>query len=183
VAQIGNVLPDFFNPSFYRNQPPEDTKARRSATSKETAKSRFSSLLEKIAPGDRQDTLLHIPKSEETVTKLLDEVHAAGDALTEKPFPDEIKRYKTAVRSFMSYIVENGFRTEGELGLPRGQKAGFKGLRGSPESREQTLHTQIKVVDEKLEKLAADIMSGQLRQLDLLGRVEEINGLLINMLE
>jgi uncharacterized protein YaaR (DUF327 family) len=182
VAQIGNALPDFFNPSLY-HQPFEGTEARRSAKSKETGKPRFYSLLEKLAPGERRDTLEHMPASEEIVTKLLDEVHSAGDALAEKPFPDEIKRYKAAVRGFMSYIVENGFGTEGEMGLPRGQKPGFKGLRGSPESREQTVHTQVKVVDEKLEKLAADIMSGQLRQLDLLGRVEEINGLLINMLE
>ncbi|MDR0639745.1 MAG: DUF327 family protein [Spirochaetaceae bacterium] len=182
MAQIGNVLPDFFNPLLYR-QPLEDTLTRRSAKSKETGKPRFYSLLEKLSTGERQDTLEHIPVSEEIVTKLFDEVHSAGDALREKPFPDEIKRYKTAVRGFMSYIVENGFGVEGEMGLPRGQKPGFKGLRGSPESKERTLHTQIKVVDEKLEKLAADIMSGQLRQLDLLGRVEEINGLLINMLE
>jgi uncharacterized protein YaaR (DUF327 family) len=182
VAQIGNALPDFFNPLLYR-KPLEDTEARRSAKSKETGKPRFSSLLEKLTTGERRDTLERIPASDEIVTRLLDEVHSAGDALAEKPFPDEIKRYKTAVRGFMSYIVENGFGTEGELGLPRGQKAGFKGLRGSPESREQTLHTRIKVLDEKLEKLAADILGGQLRQIDLLGRVEEINGLLINMLE
>jgi uncharacterized protein YaaR (DUF327 family) len=182
VAQIGNALPDFFNPLLYR-RPLEDAETRRSAQAKETGKRHFSSLLEKLTTSERRDTLEHIPASEEIITRLLDEVHSAGDALTEKPFPDEIKRYKTAVRGFMTYIVENGFGAEGELGLPNGQKPGFKGLRGSPESRDQTLHTQIKVVDEKLEKLAADILSGQLRQLDLLGRVEEINGLLIDMLK
>jgi uncharacterized protein YaaR (DUF327 family) len=181
VAQIGNTLPDFFNPLLYR-KPLEDLETRRSAKSKETTKPRFSSLLEKTAPQEHRDTLEHHLQSDEIVAELLDEVHSAGDALVEKPFPDEIKRYKTAVREFMSYIVENGFGAEGELGLPHGQKPGFKGLRGSPESKDQTVHVRVKVVDEKLEKLAAGIISGQLRQLDLLGRVEEINGLLINML-
>jgi uncharacterized protein YaaR (DUF327 family) len=182
VAQIGNALPDFFNPLLYRKQAEEETALRRSGKAKETAKPRFSSLLDKIANG-RQDTLEHTPVSEDMIAGLLDEVHSSGDALAEKPFPEEIKRYKNAVRGFMTYIVENGFRAEGDLGIPRGQKPGFKGIRGSEESRERMLHTRVKVIDEKLEKLAADIMSGQLRQLELLGRVEEINGLLINILE
>jgi uncharacterized protein YaaR (DUF327 family) len=181
VAQIGSALPDFFNPLVYQKQLDEEAAAHRPV--KSTTKTRFSSVLERLSAGERQVMPEHIPASDEVITKLLDEVHSAGDVLATKPFPDEIKRYKTAVRSFMSYILENGFSAEGEMGIPHGQKAGFKGLRGSPESRERTLHTRIKVVDEKLEKLAADILGGQLKQLELLDRVEEINGLLIDMLE
>jgi uncharacterized protein YaaR (DUF327 family) len=181
VAQIGSALPDFLNPLLYRKPADEEAGVRRPV--KATVKSRFSSVLEKLSADEHRDTLEHIPASDEVITKLLDEVHSAGNILAGKPFPDEIKRYKTAVRGFMSYILENGFSAEGEMGIPHGQKPGFKGLRGSPESRERTLHTQIKVVDEKLERLAADILSGQLKQLDLLDRVEEINGLLIDMLE
>jgi uncharacterized protein YaaR (DUF327 family) len=183
VAQIGNALPDFLNPLLYRNQADENTAAHRSAKTKTAAKARFSTLLEKTAPQERQDLPEHIPRSEEMAASFLDEVHSAGDMLASRPFPDEIKRYKNAVRRFMSYIVENGLSAESDPGIPRGQKPGFKGLRGSPEAQERNLHTRIKVVDEKLERLAADIMSGQLRQLDLLGRVEEINGLLIDIME
>jgi uncharacterized protein YaaR (DUF327 family) len=181
VAQIGSALPDFFNPAFYRKPLNEESGVPRPV--KPAGKTRFSSLLEKMTAGERRDTLEHAVASDEMVTGLLDEVHSAGDMLATKPFPDEIKRYKTAVRSFMSYVLENGFSAEGEVGIPDGQKPGFTGLRGSPESRNRKVHTQIKVVDEKLEKLAADILGGQLKQLDLLHRVEEINGLLINMLE
>jgi uncharacterized protein YaaR (DUF327 family) len=180
VAQIGNALPDFLNPALYQKAANEDPALRRPV--KSTAKTRFASLLEKVA-GERRDTLEHTPASEEVITELLDEVHSAGDTLAAKPFPDEIKRYKTAVRSFMSYVLENGFSAKDEEGVPDGQKPGFKGLRGSPEARNRKVHTQINVVDEKLEKLAADILNGQLKQLDLLHRVEEINGLLIDMLE
>jgi uncharacterized protein YaaR (DUF327 family) len=38
------------------------------------------------------------------------------------------------------------------------------------------------VVDRKLEEMAARLLSDQLSQLELLGRLEEINGLLVDLL-
>lgn len=173
---------DFFNPLLYRRADTGAPRNRASRTEK-AAKPAFSSLLDAVTHNDALEDAQEPPASAETVTALLDEIHAAGDELAEKPFLDEIKRYKHAVHRFMHYIVENGFGVEGEMGIPHGQKPGFKGIRGSPEAKERTLHTRIKVVDDKLEKLAADIINGQAARLDLLGRVEEINGLLVDMLE
>jgi uncharacterized protein YaaR (DUF327 family) len=38
-------------------------------------------------------------------------------------------------------------------------------------------------VDRKLEQLAAGILAGQHSQMDILARVEEINGLLVDLLQ
>jgi uncharacterized protein YaaR (DUF327 family) len=144
---------------------------------RETDKS-FAAMLEKTA--ERVETPA---ASEDALVRLMDGVHEAGDALRDKPFLDELLRYKSAVRLFMSYVVENSFDLQVGEGLPASQKAGFKGLRGSPESKERKSFPQVKVVDEKLERLAAGIMTGQLKELELLAGIEEINGLLVDMLE
>jgi uncharacterized protein YaaR (DUF327 family) len=44
-------------------------------------------------------------------------------------------------------------------------------------------HAGIMVVDRKLEQLAAGILSGQTSQLELLARIEEITGILIDLLQ
>jgi uncharacterized protein YaaR (DUF327 family) len=166
-----------------KTKTPPDRLSGRSQTARtrteRAEKTGFSSLLEKMTAADA-DRAAESP--EEAVARLLDEVHSAGDALIEKPFIDEIKRYKTAVRGFMSYVLENGFDIGVDEGVPASQKPGFKGIRGSPESRLKQPYSQVRVVDEKLEQLAAGIISGQLKQMDILAGVEEINGLLIDFL-
>jgi uncharacterized protein YaaR (DUF327 family) len=42
---------------------------------------------------------------------------------------------------------------------------------------------QVQVIDRKLEQLAAEIMAGQTTQLELLARVDEITGMLVNLLQ
>ncbi|MDR0450835.1 MAG: YaaR family protein [Treponema sp.] len=41
----------------------------------------------------------------------------------------------------------------------------------------------VQVVDRKLEEMAARLLSDQLSQLELLARLEEINGLLVDLLQ
>jgi uncharacterized protein YaaR (DUF327 family) len=42
--------------------------------------------------------------------------------------------------------------------------------------------TQVQVIDEKLEQLAAGILANQKNQLALLAKIEEINGLLVDLI-
>jgi uncharacterized protein YaaR (DUF327 family) len=62
-------------------------------------------------------------------------------------------------------------------------KPGFKGQRGSPESKKRKVYHLIQVVDQKLETLASGILSGQLRQLEILARLDEITGLLVDLMQ
>ncbi|MDR3138777.1 MAG: DUF327 family protein [Treponema sp.] len=146
---------------------------------KEEAKTSFSRLLEK--PGAAAEPR-ELPPSEEAVQELLDGVHAAGDNLKNRPFPEEIKAYKKAVRNFLHHVVSYGFTTEIQAGIPRYLKPGFKGDRRNPDSLDRAKFVQIEVVDRKLEQLAAGILSGQMSQLKLLAGIEEITGILIDLL-
>lgn len=110
-----------------------------------------------------------LPVGAETEKELLDEIHSAGDELKSRPLPKQIKRYKQAVRNFLGYVVRNGFDTETQIsGVNLMKRKRF---------------TLVQVIDQKLEKLAAGILSGQSGQIEILARLEEIKGLLVDLLQ
>lgn len=154
----------FFNPAAYAGVKRDDKKI------KEKGKTpAFSKLLEGAESHEAAEAagLQHLPASEEALRALLDDIHQAGEALSAKPIMDTIKRYKEAVRAFLHYVVENGYTAEERV-------SGFNILK-------RKKFTLIQVVDRKLEQLAAGILSGQKSQLEILARVEEINGLLVDL--
>jgi uncharacterized protein YaaR (DUF327 family) len=166
------VFPDgsspLFNPAAYGEASAESRKTQGAARGKkaERVKKRpFASLFEK-AGNTAPETL---PASEESLHILLDEVHSRGDALSRRPFPEEIKAYKQAVRNFVHYVVENCFDTEEH-------NSGVNLLR-------RKKFTLVQVIDKKLEELAAAIMRGQENQLSILAKTDEIRGLLVDLME
>jgi uncharacterized protein YaaR (DUF327 family) len=70
-----------------------------------------------------------------------------------------------------------------EEGIQNKYKAGFKGLRNSPKAEDRKGYTKIQIIDRKLEDLAAMLLTNQGRQLELVSRLEEIRGLLIDLLQ
>jgi uncharacterized protein YaaR (DUF327 family) len=174
-------------PSFYMNpaafsQVKDEKKAKGIRHGKKTE---FSRILDDLRgkTADELGPLKELPISEETVNALMDEVRNAGDILHSRPFPEEIMFYKQAVRNFIHYVVQNGYAMEYEKGIPKFLKPGFKGQRGTPESREQRQYAKIQVIDKKLEDLAAMLLSSQTHQLELTSRLEQIRGLLIDLLQ
>jgi uncharacterized protein YaaR (DUF327 family) len=171
------VFPDgsspLFNPGAYgevlANSGKAEAKKSGSSRTKKSGKDKkrsFISLFDKAAP---IPDLHELPPSDESVHLLLDEVHNLGDALSRRPFIEEIKAYNQAVRNFIHYVVENGFTTEEHL-------SGANLLK-------RKKFTLIQVIDKKLEEMAAAILQGQSAQLRFLSTLEEINGLLVDLLE
>lgn len=132
---------------------------------------------------DELGPIKDLPVSEETVNILMDEVRSTGDLLKSRPLPEEIMRYKQAVRSFINYVVQNAYSVEHEEGILNKYKPGFKGRRNTPEAEKWKGYTKIQVIDKKLEDLAAMLLSGQVQQMKLVSRLEEIRGLLIDLLQ
>ena len=101
--------------------------------------------------------------------ELVDDVHSEGERLKEEPTMENIRRYRQAVSSFLQYVVANSLEAETS-----------EGARFNP-MKKQKRYTMIRVVNEKLEKLAAGIMQNQYSQMEILRRVEEINGLIVDI--
>ena len=127
----------------------------------------FSDVLESsVREAGELGPIMKMPPSEEALTELMDAVHSPGSDLIDRPFHDEILRYKKAVRNFVNYVVENSFVIEKSQTRRRGKVK---------------IHVQIQVIDRKLEELAAAILSGHAKQLDRVSKVDEIKGLLVDL--
>jgi len=148
-------------------------------------KTEFSALFDNIRgkTADELGPLQNLPVSDESINALMDDVRDSGDILKNRPLPDEIMRYKQAVRNFINYVVQNCYSLDYEEGVPNKLKPGFKGKRTAPGADKGKMHTKISVIDKKLEDLAAMLLSSQKYQIELISRLEEIRGLLIDLLQ
>jgi hypothetical protein len=106
--------------------------------------------------------------SDADVSRLLDEVHNEGDKLKENPTMDLVQGYKRAVRNFVHYIVEHTYSIE------------EKTSGGNILKRKK--YYRIAVIDESLERLGAEILRNQRDKLEILRRVDEIYGMIVDLL-
>jgi len=171
----------YMNPAAY-SQVKDDKKGK---GVRRPDKSEFSNLFDSLRAktADELGPLAELPVSDDTVNALMDDVRSSGDILKSRPLPEEIMRYKQAVRNFINYIIQNTYSLDYEEGLLNKYKPSYKGRRTAPGADKFQMHTKISVIDKKLEDLAAMLLSNQKYQLELVSRLEEIKGLLIDLLQ
>ncbi len=129
----------------------------------------FSALLNSASEaGDAAEYAFEREAGGEPLDELLADVTALGEALVAAPTLENVRRYREGIGHFMKYLVDHALaveeRTSGANILKRKK------------------YVLIKTVDEKLEALARDFLSGQKPSIDLAGRVNEINGLLVDLM-
>jgi len=164
-----------FNPSLLPNLKPDTKKTRSKGEGRLNRHSRFAEILDNFGPVRDLGPLTELEPSEEALTELMDAVHSAGSDLKERPFRDEILRYKKAVRNFIHYVVENSYELKEIQGVKK------KVIIGGETRWNSKVHHQVQVVDKKLEELAAAILSNQLSLLDRVSKIDEITGLLVDL--
>lgn len=128
----------------------------------------FSNLVESAAEGGEL-TPEEFDEAERrrSVEELLDAVFASGERLKKGPTMEAIKDYRQQVKSFVKYVVEHSISVEETT-------SGANILK-------RKRFTMVKVIDEKLEALAASVLGAQRDQLAILAQIDEINGLLVNL--
>ena len=105
----------------------------------------------------------------ESAEDLLDDVYRLGEDLKHDGTLKSLRDYRAAVQKFYKYVVTGSLeasRVEGRL---------------NPRTMSRKQYTLIAVVDEKLEKLGAAVLQNQKQQLNLLKKIDEIYGILIDL--
>ena len=157
------------------NNPFSRSRKGRKTEKKHSGFSIFSFSGEKNKPDDFSVYLDGAVSSAVPLEELLDEVHQAGEKLIDKPFMASILEYKKAVRKFMAHIVSRAYTAETDTEVRKYFKNGLPMV-------DEKKWVKIKVIDEKLEKLALYIVENQKSQLSILKRIEEIEGLLVDLM-
>lgn len=103
----------------------------------------------------------------EKMTKFVEEIEEQGKKLSENRTVDELRKYKKMVKEFMEEAVQNGLQLEEQKGFNR---------RGRTK-----IYKIVKEVDSKLIDLANTVLDKEKTRLDILSKVGEIQGLLINI--
>lgn len=132
----------------------------------------FSSLIGTKA-AEENGSAEELSNSESTGTDaeleiLLDAVHQAGEALGGSPTMHHIKDYRSSIQEFLRHATKRLLELENRV-------SGFNVLK-------RKRFTLIKIVNEKVEKLIQEVLRGQQEKLAILERVNEIGGLLIDLI-
>ncbi len=145
---------------------------QKSEKKKKLPTSSFFSLLGKSEEnGDIDNSAALLQKEadrEAEIGKQLDEIHSLGQQLTKRQSMETIKAYKAAVKKLLMDYLNNGMELEEQI--------------SSRNILQQKKYLILRVIDEKLEKLVVGVLQTQVKQIDLLTKLEELQGLLVDLL-
>ncbi len=104
---------------------------------------------------------------QERLAGLYDEIKATGAKLSERLSLTDLKEYRSKVSEFMNEVVTNSHEFSRENFLDKRGRHRVYGI--------------VKHVDKNLDELAAELMKTEKDKMGILAKVDEINGLLIDV--
>ncbi len=105
---------------------------------------------------------------QERLSTLYDEIKTTGAKLTEKLSLTDLKEYRAKVSEFMNEVVTNSHEFSRENFLDKRGRHRVYGI--------------VKHVDKNLDELAQELMKSEKDKMSILAKVDEINGMLIDVL-
>ncbi|MDI9442284.1 MAG: YaaR family protein [Firmicutes bacterium] len=101
------------------------------------------------------------------LTEALAEIDEYAERFKKNPSMQNLLRYKKKVRAFLQFLVKQSYAVEERVFY-------------DPHGRRRLL-MQVQTIDAKLEELTRSFLTKQDDSLDLLGRLDEIRGLLLDL--
>lgn len=181
INSLGNTANQINSQSLYFNATQMASQqmaqqARKSGETQKKTKSTFATVFER----KREESNLvseGLPPEiagmdeDEAVVFLKDAMDLAGDELKARQNLESMENYRKKVSQFMKYVARNNFAVITKKRFGRNRK-------GKPVDP----YVQIQVIDQKLNQLASEMLILHGQNLRLLSKLEEINGLIIDLM-
>lgn len=113
--------------------------------------------------------------SQEAIVHLKDKVDIAGDKLKSVPTPDSFLEYKKALSNFVQYVLQHSYEVEKTT-------QEIKASRRNNYRKQTKEYVVVRVVDEKLEQLASELLYNHKDKIGLANRINEISGILVDLM-
>jgi hypothetical protein len=109
------------------------------------------------------------PVVTESVERLLDEVHSVGQELLDDRGYSTAQRYREAIRRFLAAVVP--------------EIADIDIHESTTDILSRKRYYLIRTINTSVERLIEGVLSTQVRQVEILSRLEEVEGLLVDLLQ
>lgn len=159
ISSIGVGHTVKWKKELQKNAEPNINKTR---TFKDIIKEKFSSIM------PMEDAKVTKIDDEAYLSSLQDAVHEAGDALSETVSTEHISAYKKAIKAFVEHILNRAYEVENIV-------------TGNLNPARKKAWTIVKVINKKLDKLISDLMFNQIKKIEILKRINEIKGLIVDL--
>lgn len=103
----------------------------------------------------------------ERLNLMMEEIVMQGDKIVKRMDVRDMKRYRTLIKEFMNEIVNRSHKFSRENFLDRRGRHRVYGI--------------IRLVDEKLDELAQELVNEECDKIAILAKVDEIRGLLLDI--
>lgn len=107
-------------------------------------------------------------QQEEKLTGLLEEITEQGSKLVKTADIKEFEKYRKLIKSFMDEVVSDGYA--------------FSKNNSFQSRGRNKVYATVNTVNKKLEDMAKQMLQSQSDTLDLLGSVDEIRGLIVDLM-
>lgn len=107
------------------------------------------------------------------VQELVEELATRGDALVEHPTVTHVRKYQQVLASFL----EKSLELSKEITRVRGRR----NLDDLREGNDQKEHVIVRTIDEEMDELSESIIDSQSKEIDIAGRVGDLQGLVVDL--
>lgn len=111
---------------------------------------------------DFSSTLDMAKKDQRKIEEMLDKIKDAGERLKQTKTKEDVLEYKLQIQAYLAYVLENFYRIRQDYEMGR-------------------MLIRVEVINKKIEELTAALLEQQKANFEIVGKIDEITGLLLDL--